>query len=516
MRRSLSEDMLIFIALLFHHFPRQTYGKFISRRINDCTPLTYTFSVVGSSNASALQVNMHCAAPHVAFVVTGASFADANGVYEEYGCSSTAGVKKYEHVMSNGTTFSIVREEADEKEGRRTFVWNLKRSTKVLYRNSGDGGASAATYPPATGWKATKQSKSAQGAGVPTLKVHRFPRKAAQVVRYPASGEVEVATDGTSTTTATTATSSGRTQKFLSADGRLLDSSDPEAPADVAVAEQLLHPAVGRALGEELNAAYRGAQPYDAITIDGLLDPSMLRHALDFTSVPLKEWVGPEEGAPCCKGKYRLDFDHWNSSEYARALVLLATRPRFISFLEGLTGIDGLVSMRIQDRRLVSFGSSLIGVTSGGFLTVHNDFNHHAGLYRRLNALLYLNEDWVDAWQGHLELWSGDMTRCVQRIPPLFNRMAIFTVTDDAFHGHPEPLLSPPDTVRYALQLVYYTSEPGPAQSDRPGPKKRYNGTHSAVFQPTCSVLPGVRAFCKTATRPGNYTDPVACQCNHR
>ena len=319
-----------------------------------------------------------------------------------------------------------------------------------------------------------------------------------------------------SSTSSNSNSNSSSAQTFLSADGRLLDRTETEAPADAAVAERLLHPAVGRTLGIELHRQYASAQPYDAITIDGLLDDATLRHALDFASVPLSEWVGPEEGAPCCKGKYRLDFDHWNASAYARGLVLLATRPRFIAFLEGLTGIDGLVSMRIQDRRLVSFGSSLIGVTPGGFLTVHNDFNTHAGLYRRLNALLYLNEDWVDAWGGHLELWSGDMTRCVQRIPPLFNRMAIFTVTDDAFHGHPEPLMSPPYTLRYALQLVYYTREPGAVHSDRPGPKRSYNGTHSAVFQPTCSALPGVREFCQTAKRPGDYTDSVACQCNYR
>lgn len=49
---------------------------------------------------------------------------------------------------------------------------------------------------------------------------------------------------------------------------------------------------------------------------------------------------------------------------------------------------------------------------------------------------------------GNLEIWDHNSTRCLHSIPPLFNRMSIFTVTDDAFHGHPEPLNSPPGVMR--------------------------------------------------------------------
>jgi Rps23 Pro-64 3,4-dihydroxylase Tpa1-like proline 4-hydroxylase len=41
-------------------------------------------------------------------------------------------------------------------------------------------------------------------------------------------------------------------------------------------------------------------------------------------------------------------------------------------------------------------------------LRVHADFNKHRiyDLDRRINLLLYLNDDWHDEYGGHLELWD--------------------------------------------------------------------------------------------------------------
>ena len=124
-----------------------------------------------------------------------------------------------------------------------------------------------------------------------------------------------------------------------------------------------------------------------------------------------------------------------------------------------------------------------------------------------MNIFIYIR-------QGHLELWTGNMSRCVQRIAPLFNRIAIFTVTDDAFHGHPEPLTCPEDVIRYGLQFVYYTKEPGPLYSNTPGVKKIYNGSHSAVFQPYCAGKPNIKRICELYRREG-FDDNKYCECNY-
>jgi hypothetical protein len=142
----------------------------------------------------------------------------------------------------------------------------------------------------------------------------------------------------------------------------------------------------------------------------------------------------------------------------------------FVEFLERLTGIKGLV----PDPFL--HGGGLHQIEPGGFLDVHADFNIHPRfkLYRRLNALIYLNEEWRDDWGGHLELWSPDMGRRAQRIAPEFNRTVIFSTTRQAFHGHPEPVACPPGINRRSLAVYYYSALPPEGEAD---------GWHSTLYQ---------------------------------
>jgi hypothetical protein len=126
-----------------------------------------------------------------------------------------------------------------------------------------------------------------------------------------------------------------------------------------------------------------------------------------------------------------------------------------IRFLETLTGIAGLV----PDPSYV--GGGLHQILSGGTLAVHADFNYleSLGLYRRLNLLLYLNKGWKESYGGYLEMWDSDMSRCLKRVLPIFNRCVIFNTLDTAYHGHPEPLACPPDSTRKSLALYYYTRD---------------------------------------------------------
>ena len=93
-------------------------------------------------------------------------------------------------------------------------------------------------------------------------------------------------------------------------------------------------------------------------------------------------------------------------------------------------------------------------------MKIHADFNKHrkSGLDRRLNVLVYLNKDWKDEYGGHFELWNREMTKCVKKVPPHFNTMAIFTTDDFSYHGLPNPLTCPPDRSRKSMALYYYSN----------------------------------------------------------
>jgi hypothetical protein len=93
-------------------------------------------------------------------------------------------------------------------------------------------------------------------------------------------------------------------------------------------------------------------------------------------------------------------------------------------------------------------------------LKVHADFNYHEhlGVDRRLNLLLYLNEDWHEDYGGELQLWDTDMKHLVRAVSPVFNRCVVFSTTDDSYHGHPDPLRCPEGRSRRSIAMYYYTA----------------------------------------------------------
>ncbi|MDZ7845692.1 MAG: 2OG-Fe(II) oxygenase [Owenweeksia sp.] len=73
----------------------------------------------------------------------------------------------------------------------------------------------------------------------------------------------------------------------------------------------------------------------------------------------------------------------------------------------------------------------------GSYADVHVDvnMNSQAGLWRRVNLLLYLNKNWQEEYGGHLELWDKDTTTLRDKILPAHNRAIIFYTDDNSPHG---------------------------------------------------------------------------------
>ena len=125
-----------------------------------------------------------------------------------------------------------------------------------------------------------------------------------------------------------------------------------------------------------------------------------------------------------------------------------------LKWLETTTMISGL----IPDPWLR--GGGLHQISRGGKLDIHCDFNWHEKLKldRRLNVLLYLNDDWHEDYGGYLECWDREMKECMVRILPKVNRLVIFETTDFSYHGHPEPLNCPEDRTRNSMAWYFYTN----------------------------------------------------------
>lgn len=218
-----------------------------------------------------------------------------------------------------------------------------------------------------------------------------------------------------------------------------------------------------------LQPKYQGNTPFPHIVIDNLFDNAMLERVLGVFPEPDGiEWRRFDNAE-----EKKLGF--WHTCEidaYLWDFLLAMNAPPVLAFLEQLTGIDGLIPDPYFG------GAGLHQILPGGFLKVHVDFNVHPklNLDRRLNMLVYLNRDWQDEWGGHLELWDKDITRCHEKIAPLFNRTVVFNTTDVSYHGHPHPLACPEGESRKSLSFYYYTNG---------RPEAENSPEHSTIFRET-------------------------------
>jgi Rps23 Pro-64 3,4-dihydroxylase Tpa1-like proline 4-hydroxylase len=206
------------------------------------------------------------------------------------------------------------------------------------------------------------------------------------------------------------------------------------------------------AAGEAFATRYRDADPFPHVVIDDFVDAALLRRiASDFPETDgatARAFDRPQERLK------RQVHPQAIASLPARNLFAELNSQAFLSFLSALTGIEGLIA----DPYFI--GAGLHETRTGGYLGIHADFNRHdrIKLERRLNLLIYLNDDWEGDWGGALELWDRPMTTCRVRADPVMARAVIFSTDLDSFHGHPDPLRCPPDRSRRSIATYYYTT----------------------------------------------------------
>lgn len=245
------------------------------------------------------------------------------------------------------------------------------------------------------------------------------------------------------------------------------------------------------ALGTERHAQYAAAQPFPHTVIDDFFPTEVLDRVLaEFPSGQEESWIRFESD----NERKLASTDETPMGDATRQVLAEFNSSAFVDFLEELTGIDGLV----PDPHFE--GGGMHQIVRGGHLNVHVDFNRHprTGLDRRLNALIYLNREWKDEYGGALELWSTDGRRCERRIPPLFNRLVVFSTTESSYHGHPAPLNCPPDMTRKSLALYYY-SLPAAGQNGS-GPT-----AHNTVWKPEHVGRERAKAIARRLTPPVLY-----------
>ena len=130
----------------------------------------------------------------------------------------------------------------------------------------------------------------------------------------------------------------------------------------------------------------------------------------------------------------------------------------FVAHLSKITGISPLY----PDIGLHGGGWHMH--SKSGKLAVHLDYSIHPklNLQRKLNLIVYLEEDYDPAWGGSLQLWSHNKDNKrplnkVKEIEPIFNKAIIFDTTQKSWHGFPEPIHPPEGKMRKSFAVYYMT-----------------------------------------------------------
>ncbi|WP_406444593.1 2OG-Fe(II) oxygenase [Streptomyces sp. NBC_01613] len=183
------------------------------------------------------------------------------------------------------------------------------------------------------------------------------------------------------------------------------------------------------------------AAPFAHTVVDGLWNAAELHAcAAEFPPGNDPRWI--TYPAPKEIGKRAGASNMWGPA--TRAFFETARSPEVCRALEEATGIGPLTADDL--------GGGMHMTGEGGRLAVHRDFNRHPTLplERRLNVLVFLNEEWEREWGGVLYLGAEREVEVV----PLFNRTVVFACGPESWHGHPDPIVG--EHWRRSLAVYYY------------------------------------------------------------
>ena len=239
----------------------------------------------------------------------------------------------------------------------------------------------------------------------------------------------------------------------------------------------MLHPDVATR-APELARVFAQAKPFRHVVVEPFLQPEALTALMGefpaFAAERARNELGEVGRKAVVPGIRTIGPAYRAFDELLRSQSLL-------DLLGQITGIEKL----LYDQDYVGGGTH--ENLHGQDLDLHIDFNYHParGWHRRLNLILFLNEEWRPEWGGCLELhrdpWHPDQDE-VAKVTPVANRAVLFETTERSWHGFPRIHL-PADrqqVSRKSVAVYYYTAERPAAETAAP---------HGTVYVP--QPLPG-------------------------
>ena len=222
---------------------------------------------------------------------------------------------------------------------------------------------------------------------------------------------------------------------------------------DAMIADRVLDSA------DEYAAEYATARPFRYLVVDDFFQQEFCDR-LSAAFPPFDERLAMNEngevGAKCTHEDLPKLGGPW------AAVDRMIQSQAFLGWLGQVTGIDEL----LYDPHY--FGGGTHENRHGQDLDPHVDFNKHpvTGWHRRLNLIVYLNEEWDPAWGGAIEFHKDPRLPIDQNeiklVQPLMNRAVLFETTHWSWHGFERINLPEGDAdprSRKSLALYFYSKQ---------------------------------------------------------
>jgi 2OG-Fe(II) oxygenase superfamily len=213
-----------------------------------------------------------------------------------------------------------------------------------------------------------------------------------------------------------------------------------------------------------LRTSFEAAQPFRHLVVDEFLEPGYCQELIRQFPAFDREHALNEFGEVGRKAVFQ-ELPKLGGA-YQRFDRMLRSR-EFLSFIGELTAIPQL----LYDPDYIGGGTH--ENLDGQELDPHVDFNYHPRTrrHRRLNLILFLNEEWTAAWGGNLELhrdpWLPPGENTIQAIVPAANRCVLFETTEHSWHGFSRIGLptEQKSLSRRSIAVYFYTRERPPAET---------------------------------------------------
>ena len=232
----------------------------------------------------------------------------------------------------------------------------------------------------------------------------------------------------------------------------------------------------------ELKNEYQSKQPFRYIVFENFFPNEIAEKILmEYPEISNGQW----NGTTYLDQKNKFQKTKFEKGSVMETVFNEFNSHRFLNWLNDLTEIEEEL---IGDDEL--FGGGLHQSIKGAFLNVHVDYNINpkTKFHRRLNVLVYMNKNWKDKYEGHLELWNLTEGKkdLLEKVAPTFNRCVIFETNEISFHGHPKQLNTPLGVNRKSLATYYYTKN---------RPANEIAGEHNTIYVNTEGASGKVKRF---------------------